>query len=60
MAGAEHYSETARCTLCGAIGYKSRMIDETAFGWFCNDDEAEEFWFHTGRPYLAWPKHEIS
>jgi hypothetical protein len=42
---AEHYSDVAKCKLCGAIGYKSRMVNDRPIGWFCNDAEADEYWF---------------
>jgi len=42
---AEHYSEMTRCTLCGKLGYKSRMLNDEPAGWFCNEDEATEDWF---------------
>jgi hypothetical protein len=39
-----HYSDLAKCKLCGQIGLKVRMYKERE-GWFCNEDEGDEFWW---------------
>jgi hypothetical protein len=41
---AEHYSEVAKCRECGAVVTKTRMVKEPVYGWFCNEEECEEYW----------------
>ncbi len=44
----EHYSETAKCTLCKQRGHKSRMVNDGTYGWFCNEEECAEYNFWAG------------
>ena len=38
-----YYSETATCTSCRAVVEKTRMYHDHVYGWFCNEDEFEEY-----------------
>ena len=31
------------CRQCGAFGYKALMVHTLPYGWFCNEDERDEF-----------------
>lgn len=31
------------CRKCGAFGYKELMIRTLPYGWFCNEDERDDF-----------------
>jgi hypothetical protein len=44
----ERYSETAKCAACGAAVSKTRMVQAPS-GWFCNEEEAYEYWISTAR-----------
>jgi hypothetical protein len=44
----ERYSETAKCAACGAVVSKTRMVQAPS-GWFCNEEEAYEYWISTAR-----------
>ena len=37
-------SEFAQCKYCHSIVTKSRMIWVDGYGWFCDEDEFEQFW----------------
>jgi hypothetical protein len=42
----EHYSETAKCVLCGDRKVKTRMYyDAPRGGWFCSEEEFRQFWW---------------
>jgi hypothetical protein len=38
-----YYSEVARCVKCGSIVSKTRMVKDGAYGWFCNEEERNNF-----------------
>lgn len=38
------YSESATCGACGSVKCKSSMVNDGAYGWFCNDGEFHNFW----------------
>lgn len=40
----EDFSETAKCELCGAVVSKTRMVKESVYGWFCNEEEFRKYW----------------
>lgn len=40
----DHYAEVAQCRWCGSVVSKSRMVHVPLYGWFCNEQEADEFW----------------
>lgn len=32
------------CVRCGALRFTETMFHEQAWGWFCNEDEFQEWW----------------
>jgi hypothetical protein len=41
----EYYSEIRSCAYCGRHGRRSEMVDMKAYGWVCDEDEADKLWF---------------
>jgi hypothetical protein len=39
----EHYTETAVCKECSAVVSKTRMVRDSSYGWFCNEDELANY-----------------
>lgn len=39
-----HYSEFAVCPECGTKSYKTRMFKSQVHGYFCNEEEYEEWY----------------
>ena len=37
------YAETAKCRECGSVVHKTRMVRDPEWGWFCNDDELDNY-----------------
>jgi hypothetical protein len=38
------YHATAKCKNCGAVRLKSGMVNDPVYGWFCDEDELNDFW----------------
>lgn len=36
--------DTAECQKCGDVRCGCRMYWDAAYGWFCNEEEAHQFW----------------
>jgi hypothetical protein len=45
----QRLSEFAECKYCRSTVTKSRMIWVDGYGWFCDEDEFEQFWSNTLR-----------
>jgi hypothetical protein len=44
VAVARFYSQSAECVVCQSLLPKTKMIYASGYGWFCNEDERDEYW----------------